>query len=1236
MENDPYRLLFEHTRDGFLLTDPEGRIIEWNPALTSITGLAREVALGQYIWDVERLMDIPASKLDYNYNSMQAGYQKFLQTGHSPWENGTLPMGRFEHHQRGEYFTEANFFAIAAPTGYQIGCVVRDVTFRYARQNKDYLRGRALEASANAIVITDPRGIVEYANPAFTRMTGYTQGDILGQNLRVVKSHLQDENIYQDMWDTIANGNIWKGTLTNLRKDGSPYTEEMTITPVLSPNNFITNYIAIQQDVSERSRLLAELHDRETLLRTLFESMREGLSIVDENDVFLFANPEAHRIFGVSPDSLVGRHLDEFLPPASKAIVAAQTEHRRQGQSSVYEHEVLRPDGGLHQVLVTATPREETHQSYSGAVAVFRDITERKQVEMALKRSEAIYRGVVGNAHDAIAVIDKDGIIIDWNPAMAVFSGIAGEKALGHAVADVLPHLVRPDLRTPEFLSTANQTILNVLRGGETAWMTGIFEWSFIHPDGSERFAEQTSHRIETEDGYLLCVIIRDVTRRKKAEYALQESNNRFRLAYENANTGMMLIDLQGVIFQANHKMSEILGYSQSEIVGMTVNTLAIPEDMDISPRLIKRALAEKMDSFTFEKRYYHKDGHIIHGLISDSLVRDARGEPLYFIAQIQDISELKQVDRLRTLNEISTTVTSTLEPQQVVQEVLEIISRTTHAGSAYMLRLLPQSGELVFEATLAHEADNLVGRHISIQTGVAGWVVRNRRSIHVSDAHQDTRFDNDFDNISRSEAHSMICAPLIYKDEVRGVIQLINAQQGDFSTDDLELLEAAASIASVAMENARLFDDLRSRARELEVLNSVSQALAVSLHAGTIIESTLQQFLRLFQTELILHIEINPVTQKARLHKFAGSLSPAALASDELPSLKMLPFLFEKRQAELIPCMGNDERMAYWVERFPELGRGSLMLVPIFSAEKSLTGKASTMIGVLLAVRLLGTAYTLTDLRMMESISAMMAVSLENARLYENLRQALLERERTQNQLIQSEKVSALGRLAASLAHEINNPLQAVKGCLSLFDEEMQGQRDERKLAQYIDIVRSEIERVVVLVRGMREFYRPGKQPTYPTFVDDVLENVLTLTAKQMRINHIDIQTLLIPNLPAVNAAPDHLKQIFMNLILNAIDAMPEGGKLTISTDLVKANKQFASPMCVIQFSDSGHGMPPEVLDHLFEPFFTTKENGSGLGLYVSYGIIDSYGGKISVTSQVSEGTTFTILLPVAGEKDA
>jgi PAS domain S-box-containing protein len=230
----------------------------------------------------------------------------------------------------------------------------------------------------------------------------------------------------------------------------------------------------------------------------------------------------------------------------------------------------------------------------------------------------------------------------------------------------------------------------------------------------------------------------------------------------------------------------------------------------------------------------------------------------------------------------------------------------------------------------------------------------------------------------------------------------------------------------------------------------------------------------------------------------------------------------------------------------------------------------------------------------------------------------------RAQEALSFAERQALVGRLASSLAHEMGNPLQAALGCIGLAHEALPPEGLPR-VRQLLELGRSELRRTAEILNRLRELGRPATpDKREPTDLNALLERVLLLMSKHCEDHHIAVTWSPAPELPPVEATPGRLQQVFVNLVLNAVDAMPNGGVLTLSTEA----SEFTIRAVI---TDTGVGIAASELHHLFTPFHTTKEDGMGLGLYVCKQIVDEHKGDIEIRSQAGEGTTFTVTLPVA-----
>jgi two-component system NtrC family sensor kinase len=258
-------------------------------------------------------------------------------------------------------------------------------------------------------------------------------------------------------------------------------------------------------------------------------------------------------------------------------------------------------------------------------------------------------------------------------------------------------------------------------------------------------------------------------------------------------------------------------------------------------------------------------------------------------------------------------------------------------------------------------------------------------------------------------------------------------------------------------------------------------------------------------------------------------------------------------------------------------------------------------------------------DMEMLVVLAHQAAVALDNARLYEELRSYVRQVEESQRMLIQAEKMATAGRLTASIAHEINNPLQSVQNCLHLASR---SELSEESRQEYMTLAREELERLMSTVQRMLDFYRPGVVGRKPVDINQLIDRVLKLLGRELERQHVKIHLQLAKRLIQPMVVRDQIQQVLINLILNAAEAMPDGGEIFLETRQRRAGIE-------IIVEDTGPGVQPGDRERIFEPFVSTKESGTGLGLTVSYGIITAHGGSLELLPGRAKGACFRILLP-------
>jgi signal transduction histidine kinase len=412
-----------------------------------------------------------------------------------------------------------------------------------------------------------------------------------------------------------------------------------------------------------------------------------------------------------------------------------------------------------------------------------------------------------------------------------------------------------------------------------------------------------------------------------------------------------------------------------------------------------------------------------------------------------------------------------------------------------------------------------------------------------------------------------------------------------------------------------RAVEKHRSRLR-LTALSRATQAMVATLDPDEVLTLAMAEARTMLDAEATAVFLLDQATDELRLAAAAGATSDTPVGTRTPADEGIAGWVLRNLQPALVSDAQDDPRYDDRVDALSESGTRSLLAVPLTYRE--------AVIGVIEAVNKAGGDFDEHDCELLSTLAGSAAIAIENARLYQAERELRKLVEQSQLQLVQTEKLAATGRLAASLAHEINNPLQAIHNSLQLmlmFQLEMEEQRE------YLQIAEEEIERLMGLVSSILEFARPPRRETQPTNLNDIAARVLTLANKYLQHRRIAVKRELSPDLPNTLGAADELEQVFINLVLNAVDAMPDGGTLSVSS------WQDEDGSAAMAFADTGHGIPAEHLDRIFEPFFSTRDEGTGLGLSVSYNVIERHKGEITVESTVEKGSTFTVRLPALPE---
>jgi len=404
---------------------------------------------------------------------------------------------------------------VAADLAFALESIEHETERRQAEERLRLLN-TALESAANAIAITDREGVMSWANPAFSRLTGYPLEELRGRKPSLLKSGAHDRAFYQQLWDTILAGRVWQAEMVNRRKDGSVYTEENTITPVRNQQAEITHFVAVKQDVTERRRIEAALRQSEEEFRAIFDVASVGMAQADpRTGQWLRVNQRMCAITGYSVEELLQMRVPELTHPEDRQRDWELFDRVVRGEAQDYrlDKRYIRKDGSVAWVNVNMTVIRNADGEVMRTIAAIEDITERKLAQQALAQSEERFRTLFELAPDGIYLCDLQGRFVDGNKAAEELVGYAKTELIGKSFLTL--HL----LSETDLLKAAAALARNVQ--GEA---TGPEEYVLNRKDGRHVPVEIRTFPVRIQGKALVLGVARDITERKQLEAQFRQA----------------------------------------------------------------------------------------------------------------------------------------------------------------------------------------------------------------------------------------------------------------------------------------------------------------------------------------------------------------------------------------------------------------------------------------------------------------------------------------------------------------------------------------------------------------------------------------------------------------------------------------------------------------------------------------------------------------------------------------
>jgi PAS domain S-box-containing protein len=877
----------------------------------------------------------------------------------------------------------------------------------------------------------------------------------------------------------------------------------------------------LEASETERKRAEEALRESEAKYSTLVEQARDGIIIL-QDEVVRYCNNAAAEMIGYMQEELIGIHFLDTVPPDSRDIVTQRYQARLAGKEvpSVYETKALCKAGTTKDVEASGVVIQ--YEGKPADMVFARDITERKQAEEALREREERLRSLFETMSEGVVLISSDGTIVQANRAAEHIAGIKRSDIEGHSYDSPEWELLRPDgTRMPPEEWAAPRTMKE--KRPIKDMVMGV-----KRPDGSISWINVNTTPIIDNAGEMNGIVLTfaDITEHKQAEEALRESEEKLRRMFESANDGITVIDLNGVITEANKRIAEILGFgSRQEVLGKSAFDYTAPSDHKRAMMNMQKTLEE--DSVEgVEYTLLKSDGSKFPAELSASAFRDASGSPAGFITIIRDITERKRAEEALRESEVkySTLVEQATDMVSIIQDgVFKFCNKAAEEITGY-----------------TH--DEFVGRPF------IDFVAPESRDL--SEQRHQTR-------MAGKEVPPVVEIKIPCKD---GTLKDMELSAGLIQYKGRPAL---MGIGRDITERKKAEEALRESEAKYSALIEQARDAVIILQDGVIkyCNKAAAEITGYTQETLLGMPFLDPIQSDSR--DIVAQRYQARLAGKEVPNVYELQVLRQD---------------------------GTLKDVEASGVVIQYEGKPADMVFI----------------------------------------RDITERKRMEDELAKMQKLESLGTLAGGIAHDFNNILTGILGNVSLAKSYI-----EPKGKVFDRLVEAEKAslRAKDLTQQLLTFARGGAPITKTASIARLIEESATFA---LRGSKVKCEFSLPVDLSPVEIDEGQISQVISNLVLNADEAMPEGGIIEIrAKNTVVSAKDVSSlsegKYVQIDINDHGVGIAKQHLQRIFDPYFTTKQKGSGLGLSTAYSIIKNHSGHIAVGSKLGVGTTFHIYLPVS-----
>jgi len=619
-------------------------------------------------------------------------------------------------------------------------------------------------------------------------------------------------------------------------------------------------------------------------------------------------------------------------------------------------------------------------------------------------------------------------------------------------------------------------------------------------------------------------------------------------------------------------------------------------------------AKKELFEITLFEKNLFNSIGQIISGALERA--------SLY-------TENVKRLEEQKTLYSISQEIASKLELNTILQKIIESAVELLEANTG-TITLWDNRKQNYAIAIVQGLPESLIGREFSPpSSGIVGEIITKKVPVLFKDYEHHPNRLKELDSYHFKE---VLGVPLIVREMIIGTMIIGTSDpMKHFQQSEIDLLFNFAHQAAIAIGNARLYEDSLTKIKQLMTLYEIGKTLSSTLDIDELFRKVLELLRDRWGYTLCGIFLLDRAKDELYIKQVTGrDLQEVENMRFRVGVDGIVGWVAKTGEPLYIPDVSKDSR---YIPGSPEGKSEAAFALKI----------RDKVIGVLDIESNKFNGFDDEDLKLLSSFASQVSIFIENAQLFSDLKKTLQELRQAQEQIIQTEKLKALGEMASGVAHDFNNVLSVILGNIQLLSFQLDRLSPE-EVREQLRIVERSTKDGAETVRRIQEFTGVRRDKEFISlFFNEIIAEVISITQPRWKdqAQKRGIQIELVNHLgdiPLILGSPSELREVLTNIIFNAVDAMPEGGRLTI------LSQRQADDWVEVRISDTGIGMTEEVKKRIFDPFFTTKGvTNSGLGLSVSYGIIKRHGGEILVESEPGKGSTFILHLPTGyGEEES